>query len=360
MLIQSAIDFNIDVHILDPSENAPCSKIAHKFTVGSLVDYETVYQFGKECDVLTIEIENVNTEALKKLRSEGIQVYPQPEIIELVQDKVVQKNFFSQNNIPTSPYYKVLNRQEVLEHADFIPFVNKLAREGYDGRGVQVIKSPEELSSAFDKPGLVEKWIDFDKEISVVVARTESGQVLAYPAVELSFHPEANLVEFLFSPASLPEGVEKEASRIAIELISRLEMVGLLAVEMFVTKEGEVLVNEIAPRTHNSGHQTIEGNVTSQFEQHLRSILGMPLGNTEIVVPSAMVNLLGEEGYEGNMTCEGLEDVLGLEGVHMHLYGKKETKPYRKMGHVTITDTDMESLRKKARFVKDTLKIKSI
>ena len=357
MLIQSAIDFNIEVHSLDPSIEAPCEYIAHSFSRGFLTDFETVYEFGKKCDLLTIEIENVNTEALKKLRAEGKKVYPQPEIIELIQNKVDQKNFYKSNGIPTSPYYIVNNREEVMEHADFLPFVNKLATEGYDGRGVQVIKKVEDLSKSFNKYGLIEKFIDFQTEISVIVARSASGEIKSFPPVELSFHPEANLVEFLFSPAIIEERIRLEAEKIAREVIEKLEMVGLLAVEMFVTKNGEVLVNEIAPRPHNSGHQTIEANVTSQYEQHLRAILDMPLGNTDILIPSAMVNLLGEEGYAGPIETKGMTEFLKIEGTHLHLYGKKETKPFRKMGHVTITDQNIEQLKIKARKVKDTLKI---
>ena len=357
MLIQSAIDLNVDVKVLDPAPNAPCAGIAHEFVCGSLTDEETVVDFGSDCDLVTIEIENVSTSALRKLRDRGVLVYPQPEVIELVKNKVVQKNFYKTSNIPTSPFFEVKDRQGVMEHSDFIPMVNKLATEGYDGRGVQVIRRPEELSKAFDRPGLVEKFIDFQTEISVIVARSANGEVRSFPPVELAFHPEANLVEFLFSPAQLPESIASEAVKVAERVIRSLDMVGLLAVEMFVTRSGEVLVNEIAPRPHNSGHQTIEANVTSQYEQHLRAILGMPLGDTGILIPSAMVNLLGEEGHQGPVVCVGIEEVLATEGTHIHLYGKKETKPFRKMGHVTITDPDMESLRKKARFVKDTFKI---
>ncbi len=356
MLIQSAIDFNIEVYTLDPASNAPCSNISH-FTCGSLTDYDTVMEFGKSMDLITIEIENVNTQALKKLRDNGVKVFPQPEIIELIQDKVAQKEFYKKNGIPTSPFHVVKNREEVFNYADFLPFVNKLAKEGYDGRGVQVIRRPEDFSKAFNTFGLIEKFIDFQTEISVIVSRNEQGEISAFPPVELSFHPEANLVEFLFSPANISEEVKKTAEKIAIEVISKLDMVGLLAVEMFVTKDQQVLVNEIAPRPHNSGHQTIEANVTSQYEQHLRSILGMPLGNTDILIPSAMVNLLGEEGHSGPVWCEGMEEFLRIEGTHLHLYGKKETKPFRKMGHVTITDKDENSLRIKANKVKQLLKI---
>ena len=357
MMIQSAIDYNIDVHIIDPDPNAPCRNIATTFEVGNLKDFDTVYEFGKTCDLITIEIENVNTEALLKLQSEGKKVFPQPEVIALIQNKVKQKKFYESNSIPTAPFIETANRDDVAKHKDFLPFVNKLATEGYDGRGVQVIRTEDDLDKAMDQEGFVEKLIDFEKEISVIVARNERGEVRTYPTVEMVFHPEKNLVEYLFSPAQIDCEVEAKAQEIATSLITKLDMIGLLAIEMFVTKEGEVLVNEVAPRTHNSGHQTIEGNVTSQFEQHLRSILNMPLGATENVIPSAMVNLLGEEGYTGLAKYEGLDEVLQVAGVHIHLYGKKITKPFRKMGHVTITDTDMEGLKEKAKFVKEHLKI---
>jgi 5-(carboxyamino)imidazole ribonucleotide synthase len=237
--------------------------------------------------------------------------------------------------------------------------VNKLGREGYDGRGVQMLRSTADLSKAFDAPGLLEKLIDFEKEISVIVSRNESGEIAAFPAVEMVFHPEANLVEYLFSPAQLKEDISSQAREIAEHVVRSLGLVGLLAVEMFVTKDGHVLVNEVAPRPHNSGHQTIEANVTSQYEQHLRAILGLPPGDTRCTAPSAMVKLLGEEGYSGLAKYEGLSEVLLLSGVHVHLYGKKQTKPFRKMGHVTLVDPDLESLKKKANFVKQTLKVKA-
>ncbi|MGF1637425.1 MAG: 5-(carboxyamino)imidazole ribonucleotide synthase [Cyclobacteriaceae bacterium] len=359
MLIQSAIDFNIDVHCIDPDASAPCSKIAHYFTHGSITDYDAVYAFGKNCDLITIEIENVNTEALKKLEAEGVKVFPQPAIIELIQDKRLQKQFYKKNGIPTADFLLTQNREEVYTNSDFLPAFHKLGREGYDGRGVVGLNTIADIEQAFDKPGVLEKRIDFEKEISVIVARNERGEVKVYPAVELIFHPTANLVEYLFAPASISQSLEDKASNIAIKVIETLDMVGLLAVEMFVTKTGEILVNEIAPRTHNSGHQTIEGNVTSQFEQHLRAILNMPLGNTEVILPTAMVNLLGEPGYSGLAQYEGLEEVLKIEGAHIHLYGKKQTKPFRKMGHVTIADNDLSQLKEKALIIKQTLKIKA-
>lgn len=359
MMIQSAVDFNFNVHVLDPDANAPCKDIATSITHGILTDYDTVYAFGKDKDLITIEIENVNTEALLQLQREGKKVYPQPQVIELIKNKVKQKKFYLHNFIPTAQFTETANRHEVAAQKQFLPFVNKLATEGYDGRGVQVIREEKDIHKAFDKPGFVEKLIDFDKEISVIAARNESGEIKTYPTVEMVFHPEHNLVEYLFSPASISAEIEAKAQSIAKNVIKKLDMVGLLAIEMFVTKEGDVLVNEVAPRTHNSGHQSIEGNITSQFEQHLRAILNLPLGATDIIVPSAMVNLLGEAGYTGDAIYEGMNEVLAKKGVHIHLYGKKVTKPFRKMGHVTIADKDLDSLREKVNFVKEQLKIKA-
>ncbi|QSE98106.1 5-(carboxyamino)imidazole ribonucleotide synthase [Fulvivirga lutea] len=359
MLVQSALDFNIDIKILDPDSNAPCKDIVGEFEVGKLTDFDTVYNFGKDCDLVSIEIENVNTEALQKLADEGINVFPQPKVIDLIKDKRVQKQFYASNNIPTADFILVENKEDAANHREFIPAVNKLGKEGYDGRGVQMIRTEEDLAKAFDAPGLLEKLIDFETEISVIVARNESGEITSFPAVEMVFHPEANMVEYLFSPANISESVEKEAQRIAKEVIQKLDMIGLLAVEMFVTKDGKVLVNEVAPRPHNSGHQTIEANYTSQYEQHLRSIFNLPLGNTENIVPSAMVNLLGEEGYTGIAKYEGLEAVMSKKGVHVHLYGKKLTKPFRKMGHVTLRGKDIAELKETVEFVKKTLKVKA-
>lgn len=356
MLIQKGIDWNLQFSVLDPDPNAPCAGIA-RFTVGKLTDFETVINFGMANDILTIEIENVNTKALRVLEQQGKKVFPQAHIIELIQDKRAQKQFYKDHAIPTAAFVLTSNREEVMRQKDFLPAVNKLGREGYDGRGVQILRSPDDLVKAFDAPGLLEKWIDFEKEISVIVARNELGEVFSYPAVEMVFHPEANLVEYLFAPAQLSESVQKAAETLARRVIEELAMVGVLAVEMFVTKSADVLVNEIAPRPHNSGHQTIEANVTSQYEQHLRAILNLPLGDTSCLHPSAMVNLLGEEGYTGPARYSGIEEVLNMPGVYVHLYGKMITKPFRKMGHVTIIDADVESLKKKVNFVKNKLKV---
>ena len=355
MLIQSALDFNLDINILDPDTNAPCKDITPVFEVGKLTDFNTVYEFGKKCDLVTIEIENVNTDALKQLQKEGIMVFPQPEVIELIKDKRTQKKFYQEHSIPTADFILTNTKEEVMEQRSFLPAVNKLGKEGYDGRGVQIIRTKEDLKKAFEAPSLLEKLIDFEKEISVIVARNTRGEIATFPAVELVFHPEANLVEYLFSPATIHSDVEQKAISIAKDVISKLGMVGLLAVEMFVTKDGSVLVNEAAPRPHNSGHQTIEANITSQYEQHLRAILNLPLGNTDNLIPSAMVNLLGEEGFSGVAKYEGLDTIMQKKGVHVHLYGKKMTKPFRKMGHVTLRGNDIKQLKSDVDFVKSTL-----
>jgi 5-(carboxyamino)imidazole ribonucleotide synthase len=360
MLIQSAINYNQDIHILDPDPNAPCKDYAQEFTVGSLKDFDTVYEFGSRCDVITVEIESVNTEALEKLEQEGKQVYPQPQILRLIQDKRAQKEFYLANEIPTAEFILTANKAEVIHNADFLPAVNKLGKEGYDGRGVQILRSESDLDKAFDAPGLLEKLIDFEREIAVTVARNATGDLAVYPSVECAFHPTANLVEFLFAPAEVTFEIEEKASAIAKDIILKLNMVGILAVEMFVTKDGEVLVNEIAPRPHNSGHHSIEANFTSQFEQHLRSVMNWPLGNTELRCPAAMINLLGEEGFTGPVVIEGKEEAMAEKGVYIHLYGKNITKPFRKMGHVTLLDDNVDNLKKRAQRIKELIKIKSL
>lgn len=356
MLIQSGIDYNLSFKVLDPDPDAPCKNLSD-FQAGKLTDYDTVMQFAKDCEIITIEIENVNTQALKDLAKQGKKVYPQPEVIELIQDKRSQKKFYQENGIPTAEFILTETREDIEKHLAFLPAVHKLGREGYDGRGVQIIKTKTDVVKAFDAPGVLEKLVDFEKEISVIAARTAKGEIKTFPAVEMVFHPEHNLVEYLFSPATVSDKVAQEADRIARHIIEALDLVGLLAVEMFVTKNGDVLVNEVAPRPHNSGHQTIEANATSQYEQHLRAIIGLPLGSTEVLIPSAMVNLLGSDGYMGPARYEGFEEVVSIPGVHVHLYGKKNTKPFRKMGHVTIVDHNIDSLKEKANFVKNTLNV---
>ena len=357
MLIQSAIDLNIDVHVLDPDANAPCRDIATRFTQGSLTNADTVYEFGRHCDVVTIEIENVSTQALQKLRDEGVTVYPDPEVVSLIQDKREQKQFYGKHDIPTAPFVLTEQQSDLEKHRDMLPAVQKLGRAGYDGRGVQKIETAADMAKGFDQPGLLEKLIDFEKELAVIVARNPSGEVKTFPVTEMVFHPEHNLVEYLFAPADITSEIEQKATDLAKKVIEELNMTGLLAVEMFLTRDGEILVNEVAPRPHNSGHHTIEGNMVSQYAQHLRAILDLPLGATDTLIPAAMVNLLGENGYTGEAQYQGLDKVLAVDGVNVHLYGKKLTKPFRKMGHVTILDQNFDRLKEKAQFVKNHLKV---
>jgi len=359
MFIQEAISYNLDVHVMDPDENAPCKDISTTFKTGSIQDFDSVYEFGKDKDVITIEIEHVNADALQKLEDEGVKVFPQPKILKMIQDKGLQKQFYAEHGIPTSDFHLIDSKEDIARFRNEFPFMQKMRKGGYDGRGVTPLRTDADLDKAFNAPSLLEKFVDFDKEISVIVARNESGEVKSYPVVELEFNPEANLVDFLFSPANIAKESEQKAREIAEDLVSKTGIVGLLAVEMFVLKNGEVLVNEIAPRTHNSGHQSFEGNVTSQFEQHLRSVLNLPLGETRITEPSVMVNLLGEKGFEGEAVYEGLSNVLALPGVHVHLYGKKFTRSFRKMGHVTVGAKTLEEAKEIALKVKELLKVKA-
>lgn len=358
MFIQEALNYNLDIYILDPDENAPCKHIASRFVCGSFRDYDTVLQFGSNMDVLTVEIEDVNIEALEALEKKGIRVYPQPSVLRTIQDKGLQKSFYREHAIPTADFYLIENKKELLASSHVFPFIQKLRKGGYDGRGVEVIRSQADIDNkAFDAPSVVESFVDFEKEISVIVARNAKGDCSSFPVVELDFNPEANLVEFLYCPANITSVVEEKAQNIAKSLAEKLQIIGLLAVEMFLTSSGEVLVNEVAPRPHNSGHQSIEGNYTSQFEQHLRAILNLPLGETAVVHPSVMVNLLGEKGFDGESYIQGLEACLNLPGVYIHLYGKKFTRPFRKMGHVTILNPDKEQAVNLANQVKNTIKI---
>lgn len=356
MFIQEAINLDVHVHALDPDAAAPCAEIAISFTVGSLTDYETLYQFGKDKDVLTVEIENVSVEALEKLQSEGKKVFPQPFALRIIRDKGTQKEFFSSHGIPTAPYRLVTNKAELLASVKF-PVVQKLRTGGYDGKGVQILRTTADLDVAFDAPSLLEEMIPFEKEISVIVARNERGETVSYPSVECEFNPEANLVELLFAPARISQEIEEAAQKLALMVIDQLDMIGILAVEMFLTKEGDLLVNEIAPRPHNSGHHTIECNVTSQFEQHLRAVLNLPLGSTRIIQAGAMINLLGEKAFEGPVLYDGLDKVLSIPGVHPHIYGKTTTKPFRKMGHVTIAGDTLEDVLEKAKIVQQIIRI---
>ncbi len=357
MMIKSAMDFNLHIKCMDPDENAPCKNLASEFVHGDIRDKDQVVRFGADCDVITVEIENVSIEGLEELEAQGKKVYPQPRVLKIIKDKGLQKQFYLDNDIPTSEFVFIEKKLDLSDHVKMLPAVNKLRTEGYDGRGVQVIKSQADLDKGFEAPSILEKFVDYDKEISVIVSRNERGEMETFPVVELEYHPEANLVEFLFSPSSISEELQGKAADLAKKVISAFDMVGLLAVEMFTTKDGQILVNECAPRTHNSGHHSIEGNITSQFEQHLRAILNWPPGNTSTKGSAVMINLLGAEDYTGIAKYVGVDEALQVPGLHVHLYGKKMTKPYRKMGHVTLVGDDLPQLKTLARKIKEQIKI---
>lgn len=361
MLLAETQKLDIYTTILDSSTNAPCAEICNKFVVGNLLDFDAVYNFGKTVDVLTIEIENVNLDALDKLEEEGLTIYPKPKDLRVIQSKARQKNFYIDNQIPTADFSHYAYLEE-LKHSyenniiDF-PFVWKAARFGYDGNGVKIVRNIEDLESLPNVECITEKLIPFKNELAVIVARNADGETNTYPVVEMEFHPEANQVEYVICPARIDFKVAEKAREIALKVVSKLDFVGLLAVEMFQTKKDDILVNEVAPRPHNSGHYSIEASYTNQFEQHLRSILNLPLGNTESKVAGIMVNLVGEEGFSGDVVYEKIEDILKIEGVTPHIYGKKETRPFRKMGHVTIVNKDIDKAREIAQKVKETIKV---
>ncbi len=357
MLIQACGDLNVTPIILDQDETVPAAKLATHHIKGHFSRYEDVIKIGQQVDLLTIEIEHVNLDALFELQERGLPIYPEPEVLHIIQDKGRQKDFYWDNGIPTANYRHIEDQKGAYKHQDWLPAFQKSCKAGYDGKGVQQLKNVEDLPKAFDTPSILEAPVACEKELSVIVARTPSGQLMAYPPVEMVFHPKQNLVEYLFSPAEISDEKALEASRIARDVAHKLGVVGLLAVELFLTPDGQILVNESAPRPHNSGHHTIEANETSQYEQHLRAILDLPLGNPNILSTAAMVNILGEAGHWGRPFYQGLEQVLSISGAHPHIYGKPTTKPYRKMGHTTVTAPTPDAVKQKAKQVKETLKV---
>jgi 5-(carboxyamino)imidazole ribonucleotide synthase len=363
MLIQEASKWDVITYVLDNDENCPASSIATHFVKGSNLDFESVYHFGKMVDLLTYEIESINIEALKKLKSEGRQIIPDPEILELIQDKGKQKEFYRSHGIPTAPFNIYHSpgdiKTGIQEGKVKFPFVQKLRKGGYDGRGVAVINDKDALHKLLDGASVIEDKVDIAKEIAVIAARNKKGEIKCFPVVEMVFDPQANLVDKLICPSTVTAEQSEKAIQIATDLIEMLNMQGLLAVEFFVDTEGEVIVNEVAPRTHNSGHHTIESIITSQFEQHLRAIFNLPLGSTRLKLPAVMINILGSEGYEGSVKYEGLTESMAIEGVKVHLYGKKTTNPFRKMGHITVLSDTLESALVKADKVKQLIKVKS-
>ena len=361
MLLTETQKFDIFTSILDSSAEAPCAQICNEFHQGNLLDFNTVYNFGKQVDLLTIEIENVNIDALDRLEKEGLAIYPTPKSIRIIQNKATQKNFYKDNNVPTAAYFHFAYLEELKHsyHNSIIkfPFVWKAARFGYDGTGVKIVRTFKDIENLPQGECIVEKLIPFKNELAVIVARNHDGDVTSYPVVEMEFHPEANQVEYVICPARIDDNIAKKARKIALKVADAFDFVGLLAVEMFQTEEDEILVNEVAPRTHNSGHYSIEASNTNQFEQHLRSILNLPLGNTDSKVAGIMVNLVGAEGHTGEVVYENIEKILEIDGVTPHIYGKKITKPFRKMGHVTIVNKDINKARKVAQQVKKLIKV---
>ena len=361
MLLFDTRKFDIQTYVLDPSDEAPCRIACNQFFKGDLMDFETVYQFGKMVDVLTFEIELVNVEALEKLESEGVKVFPSPKTLKAIQNKGKQKDFYVENDIPTSKHLRFVDLADLknaLEKDDLeFPFVWKCAEFGYDGNGVKIVRSTLDLINLPDVECIAEDMVPFKNELAVIVCRNPSGEIKTYPVVEMEFHPEANQVEYVVCPARIDDKVAEKARAIALTVSEKFNHVGLLAVEMFQTEEDEILVNEVAPRPHNSGHYSIEASYTSQFENHLRAILDLPLGNTDSKVAGIMVNLVGADGYSGNVIYENIEKILGWNGVTPHIYGKKQTRPFRKMGHVTIVNKDITEARRIAEDVKNSIRV---
>jgi 5-(carboxyamino)imidazole ribonucleotide synthase len=361
MLAQEASKLDLNIHFLDKNKNYPAGKVCPQFTEGDFNHFDDVIQFGRGKQIITIEIEHVNTEALYRLENDGVFVFPQAHILDLIKDKGSQKLFYQNNEFPTASFQLFENKTEISRAAESnsisFPFVQKLRTGGYDGRGVQIINSKNEIHLLMEGVSVIEAKADIEKEISVIAVRSRNGECKAYPAVSMDFHPTANLVECLVCPAEIPENIENKAEKLAKDIAEKLGIVGLLAVEMFVNKDGSLWVNEMAPRPHNSGHHTLDNGATSQFANHLRAISGLPLGETRFIQPAIMLNVLGEDGYSGKAKYQNIEKILGIEGVHLHLYGKNETKPFRKMGHVTITGPNLQSCKQKANFVSQTLKV---
>lgn len=361
MMLYDTRKFDIYTCVLDPSPDAPSRLACDEFTVGNLLDYDTVINFGKQVDVLTFEIENVNVDALETLEKQGVKVFPSSKTLRTIQNKATQKLFYRDHNIPTADFSRFAYTSEIDEAVDHgglnYPFVWKSARFGYDGTGVKVVRNLSDLTDLPNVECITEQLIPFKNELAVIVARNAQGDVKTYPVVEMEFHPEANQVEYVICPARIPDAIAKKAESVALKVAAEFKHVGLLAVEMFQTETDDILVNEVAPRPHNSGHYSIEASYTSQFEQQIRCILGLPLGNTESKVAGVMVNLVGAENHTGNVVYKNIEEILAMDGVTPHIYGKKQTRPFRKMGHVTIVNKEISVARKIAEQVKQTIEV---
>ena len=359
MLLQAAANYTVETFVLENDPHCPAAHLCHNFILGDITSFDDVYAFGKKVDVLTIEIENVNIEALEKLEAEGVKVIPKPSAIKIIKNKIKQKGFYQVNEIPTSDFVVTHTKESLPHHHAFLPAVHKLGEGGYDGKGVQIIRTKEDFEKGFDAPSVLEKMVAIDKELAMIVAIAQDGTATLYPPAEMVFDPVLNLLDYQISPAILPEKVSWKAEAIALKLVKAFNSPGLFAVELFVTKDQEVFVNETAPRVHNSGHHSIEANYSSQYDMLWRIMLNYPLGNPDAILPSAIVNILGAEGHSGEAVYTNLAEVLSMDNVFVHLYGKTQTKPGRKMGHVTIMHTDYQDLRYKANKIKHTLKVEA-
>ncbi len=359
MLLQAAINYPVETFVMEKEAAAPAAHLCNHFTLGNITQFDDVYNFGKDLDAITIEIENVNIEALEKLEKEGIHIYPNTQALRIIQNKILQKNFYKENDLPTSEFIITQSKEELKNIATFFPAVHKLSNGGYDGKGVQIINTKEDIEKGFDAPAILEKKINIKKEIAIIIAVSDKGDTAIYPPVDMVFDQSLNLLRYQISPAELPEKVFWKVEAIALNAIKKINSPGIFAVELFTDENDNVLINEIAPRVHNSGHHTIEGNYSSQFDMLWRIILGYPLGNTEAILSTALVNLIGEEGYNGTPIYEGLNEVLSMDNVFVHLYGKQQTTPGRKMGHVTILSKERQDLLHKANKIKHQLFVRS-
>jgi 5-(carboxyamino)imidazole ribonucleotide synthase len=360
MLLQAAANYPVETFVLENDAHCPSAHLCEHFVKGDIRNYDDVYAFGKMVDALTIEIENVNVEALEQLEKEGLAIYPRPAVLRTIKNKILQKQYYKENEIPSPAFVVTQSKSELAQHTDMIPAVHKMGEGGYDGKGVQLIREKTDLDKGFDVPSVLEKMVNIRKEIAVMVAMNKEGETALYPPVEMIFDPVLNLLDYQLCPADLDQRTLWKAEAIALSVVRNFKSPGIYAVELFVNTEGDVLVNETAPRVHNSGHHTIEAHYSSQFDMLWRIILGYPLGNTDPILPSAMVNLVGAEGFSGPAVYEGLEEVLKIDSAFVHIYGKKETKPGRKMGHVTVIAPTKQDLLFNANKVKNLMKVTAI
>ncbi len=357
MLLQAAANYPVETFIMENDAGCPAAHLCHHFVLGNITTYDDVYNFGKNLDVITIEIENVNVEALVKLEAEGVKVFPSPTALKIIKNKITQKQFYKNIEVPTSDFLITNTKEDLQNHVDFLPAAHKIAEGGYDGKGVQLLKTTDDLKNGFDAPAVLEKMVEVKKEISMIVAVSQTGETAIYEPVDMIVDQRLNLLSYQISPAVILEKTMWKAEAVAIKVVKELKSAGIFAVELFVDMQDNIFVNETAPRVHNSGHHSIEACYSSQFDMLWRIMLGYPLGNTDHILPSAIVNLIGEEGHTGEAVYEGLKEVLAMDNVFVHIYGKKQTKPGRKMGHITIMSNEAQELIHKANKIKHTLKV---